>query len=170
VIRRMRALLKKQTTSYEAFNLNEAVMECIALLNSAILLDGLTITTQMDIDRIPVKADRVQLQQVLFNLMVNAAGAMKSAPRISRKIHLRTAAEDDRTAKVSVTDSGTGIDEHNMHRLFEPFYTTKPEGMGMGLSISQTIIKAHGGNMGAVNNPEGGATFYFTLPIESGGR
>lgn len=67
---------------------------------------------------------------------------------------------------VSVTDFGTGIDEHNADRLFEPFYTTKPEGMGMGLSISQTIIKAHGGKMGARNNPEGGATFYFTVPID----
>ena len=79
---------------------------------------------------------------------------------------IKTALEDVRTVKVSVTDSGTGIDEHLIDRLFEPFYTTKPEGMGMGLSISKTIIKAHGGQMGARNNPEGGATFYFTLPID----
>ena len=79
---------------------------------------------------------------------------------------IKTALEDVRTVKVSVTDSGTGIDEHLIDRLFEPFYTTKPEGMGMGLSISKTIIKAHGGKMGARNNPAGGATFYFTLPID----
>jgi signal transduction histidine kinase len=71
--------------------------------------------------------------------------------------------------KVSVTDFGTGIDEHNIERLFEPFYTTKPEGMGMGLSISQTIIKAHGGSISALNNPRGGATFFFALPAHQAG-
>ena len=75
---------------------------------------------------------------------------------------------DDRSVKVFVTDFGTGIDENNIERLFEPFYTTKPEGLGMGLSISQTIIKAHGGTMEASNNLKGGATFAFTLPINRG--
>jgi C4-dicarboxylate-specific signal transduction histidine kinase len=170
VIRRMRALLKKQTASYESFNLHEAVMECVTLVNSASILDGLTIATETNADPIPVMADRVQLQQVVFNLLVNAAGAMRSAPRTSRRILLKTTVEGERTAKVSVTDSGTGIDQHGVDRLFEPFYTTKPEGMGMGLSISQTIIKAHGGAMGAVNNPDGGATFHFTLPVAEDGR
>jgi PAS domain S-box-containing protein len=170
VIRRMRALLKKQTPTYEEFDLNEVVMDCIALVNSAPLLDGLTIATEMNGDPMRVRADRVQLQQVIFNLMMNAAGAMRSAPRASRTMLLKTAREDGRTVRVSVTDFGTGIDEHNLGRLFEPFYSTKPEGMGMGLSISQTIIKAHGGSMGAVNNPDGGATFYFTLPLAEEGR
>ena len=166
VIRRMRALLKKQTAPYELFDLNEAVRECLALVYSAPLLDGLSIKAEKVWDRVLVRADRVQLQQVLFNLMVNAATAMRGAPQPSRRMVVQTALENDQTVKVSVTDSGTGIDEHNVDRLFEPFYTTKPEGMGMGLSISQTIIKAHGGKMGARNNPEGGATFYFTLPID----
>jgi two-component system sensor kinase FixL len=166
VIRRMRALLKKQTPSYESFDLNEAVRECIALVNSAPLLDGLSIKAETDSAQLLVRADRVQLQQVLFNLMVNASGAMRGAPQPSRKMVIKTAMEDGRTVKVSVTDSGTGIDEDKVDRLFEPFFTTKPEGMGMGLSISQTIIKAHGGKMGALNNPEGGATFHFTLPTD----
>ena len=166
VIRRMRALLKKETAPYESFDLNEAVRECIALVNSAPLLDGLSIEAETESAQLLVRADRVQLQQVLFNLMVNASGAMRGAPQPSRRMVIKTALEGDQTVKVSVTDSGTGIDEHNVDRLFEPFYTTKPEGMGMGLSISQTIIKAHGGKMGALNNPEGGATFYFTLPID----
>ena len=170
VIGRMRALLKKQTSFYEEFDLNEAAVECVALVNSAPTLEGLVITTETDTDPLLVRADRIQLQQVLFNLMVNAAGAMRNAPRNLRKILLKTAKVDDRTVRVSVTDSGTGVDEHNVDRLFEPFYSTKPEGMGMGLSISQTIIKAHGGKMGALNNPEGGATFYFTLPTGHEGR
>ena len=116
-------------------------------------------------DRVLVRADRVQLQQVLFNLMVNAAAAMRNAPPPTRRMLIQTALEDEQTVMVSVTDFGTGIDEHHVDRLFEAFYTTKPEGMGMGLSISQTIIKAHGGRMGARNNPEGGATFYFTVPV-----
>jgi PAS domain S-box-containing protein len=166
VIRRMRALLKKQMISYETFNLNEVVMECITLANSAPLLDGLTIQFEMQTDPIPVRADRVQLQQVLFNLLSNAAGAMRRAPLTSRRILITTSTEDGRRAKTAVADSGAGIDEHNVGRLFEPFYTTKPEGLGMGLSISQSIIKAHGGEMGAYNNRDGGATFSFTLPID----
>ncbi|NTV43597.1 MAG: hypothetical protein HGA63_09895, partial [Syntrophobacteraceae bacterium] len=106
----------------------------------------------------------------LFNLLVNAVGAMSDGPCTLRKMLITTAMEDSRTVKVSVTDSGTGIDEHHVDRLFEPFYTTKPGGMGMGLAISQTIVKAHGGRMGAHNHPEGGATFYFTLPIDREGQ
>jgi PAS domain S-box-containing protein len=165
VIRRMRALLKKQAVFYEEFDVNEAVMDCVALANSAPLIDGLTIATGTNAGPILVRADRVQLQQVIFNLMVNAAGAMRSTPRASRKILITVATDDGRTARISVSDSGTGIDEHNVDRLFEPFYTTKPEGMGMGLAISRTIIRAHGGELGAANNAGVGATFSFTLPV-----
>jgi len=170
VIRRMRALLKKQTDSYESFDLDEAVMECVALVNNASLVDGLSIRAALNTDQPVVRADRVQLQQVLFNLMLNAAGAMSDVPCTARKMVITTAMEDSRTVKVSVTDSGTGIDEYHVDRLFEPFYTTKSSGMGMGLAISQTIVKAHGGKMGALNHAEGGATFYFTLPIVREGQ
>lgn len=93
---------------------------------------------------------------------------MRNSPSGQRKIIVRTAMLDSRTVKAFVTDFGTGIDERHIDRLFEPFYTTKPEGLGMGLSISQTIIKAHGGAMEAWNNREGGATFAFTLPAHQG--
>jgi len=108
------------------------------------------------------------LQQVILNLILNSAAAMRNSPSGQRKIILRTAMPDGRTVNASVTDFGTGIDENNIERLFEPFYTTKPDGLGMGLSISQTIIKAHGGTMEARNNREGGATFAFTLPAGRG--
>ncbi len=169
VIRRMRALLKKQTVASEQFSLDEVVKECIDLINSASPLDGLSIESRLEPAPILVRGDRVQLQQVLFNLIMNAAGAMKNASITARKLVISTT-QEDRTVKVAVTDSGTGIDEHNVDRLFEPFYTTKPEGMGMGLSLSQTIIKAHGGKMGAMNNPSGGATFFFTMPTNREGR
>jgi C4-dicarboxylate-specific signal transduction histidine kinase len=170
VIRRMRALLKKQTDSYESFDLDEAVMECVALVNNSSPLDGLSIRANLNTDLPVVRADRVQLQQVLFNLMVNAIAAMSDVPCTARKMVITTAMEDSRTVKVSVTDFGTGIDEDHVERLFEPFYTTKPSGMGMGLAISQAIVKAHGGKMVALNHPEGGATFYFTLPIVREGQ
>jgi len=96
--------------------------------------------------------------------MVKAAPATREAPHPSPRVAIQTALEDAQPAMVSVADCGTGIDEHNVDRRFEPFYTTKPESMGLGLSISQTVIKAHGGRMGARKGPEGGATFYFTVP------
>jgi two-component system sensor kinase FixL len=114
VIRRMRALLKKQTAHYESFDLNEAVRDCIALVNATPLLDGLSIKVEAVSERLPVRADRVQLQQVLFNLMVNAAAAMRGDPQSARSVVMRTGVEDEQTAKVSVVDSGTGIDEHNV--------------------------------------------------------
>jgi len=110
----MRALLKKQTAHYESFDLNEAVRDCIALVNATPLLDGLSIKVEAVSERLPVRADRVQLQQVLFNLMVNAAAAMRGDPQSARSVVMRTGVEDEQTAKVSVVDSGTGIDEHNV--------------------------------------------------------
>jgi signal transduction histidine kinase len=115
-----------------------------------------------------IRGDRGQLQQVILNLILNGAAAMRNSPSGQRKIIVRTAMLDSRTVKAFVTDFGTGIDENNIERLFEPFYTTKPDGLGMGLSISQTIIKAHGGTIEARNNREGGATFAFTLPAQQG--
>jgi C4-dicarboxylate-specific signal transduction histidine kinase len=115
-----------------------------------------------------IRGDRTQLQQVILNLMLNSAAAMRNSPRAQRKIIVRTAMQSSVTVKASVTDFGTGIDENNIERLFEPFFTTKPEGLGVGLSISQRIITDHGGTLEAANNPEGGATFALTLPAHRG--
>jgi two-component system, LuxR family, sensor kinase FixL len=125
---------------------------------------GLSIATDLRPGLATIRGDGIQLQQVILNLILNAAAAMRNSPSGQRKIIVRTAMLDSRTVNASVTDFGTGIDEHHIDRLFEPFYTTKPEGLGMGLSISQRIINAHGGSMEAWNNREGGATFAFTLP------
>jgi C4-dicarboxylate-specific signal transduction histidine kinase len=126
----------------------------------------LSIDTDLSPRLAVIHGDSVQLQQVIMNLILNGAAAMRNSPSGQRKIIVRTAMLDSRTVKTFVTDFGAGIDENNIERLFEPFYTTKPEGLGMGLSISQTIIKAHGGAMEARNNREGGATFAFTLPTQ----
>jgi len=168
MVQKVRALVRKEKLHEEFLDLNEAIQEVVALIRSESLLEGLSISTDLSPELKMIRGDRVQLQQVILNLILNSAAAMRDSPRAQRKIIVRTAMPDHRTVKASVTDFGTGIDENNIEPLFEPFYTTKPEGLGMGLSISQTIIKDHGGTMEASNNPEGGATFAFTLPAKQG--
>lgn len=168
VIRRMRALVKKETPRRETVDLNDTVRESIALVRSASSLEGFSFTTELDSELSTVEGDRVQLQQVILNLMLNATAAMRETPPALRKLVIRTAGQGSRAVMVSIRDTGTGIHKKDMDRLFEPFYTTKADGLGMGLSISRTIVSAHGGTIGAENNPEGGATFYFTLPVDRG--
>ncbi len=169
VVRRVRALVKKEKPRQEPLDLNELIQQVLDLIRVDSLLQGLSIRTEFGPDLMTIQGDGIQLQQVILNLVLNGAAAMRNTASGQRKIIVRTAMPDSRTLKASVTDFGTGIDEHQIERLFEPFYTTKPEGLGMGLSISQTIIKAHGGTMEAWNNREGGATFAFTLPAHQGG-
>jgi PAS domain S-box-containing protein len=168
VVRKVRALVKKENLQTEILGLNETIQEVVALIRAESLLQGLSITMELSPDLKKIQGDRTQLQQVILNLIINSAAAMRNTPQAQRDIVVRTAMKDSETVKASVTDFGTGIDEYNIGRLFEPFYTTKPEGLGMGLSISQSIIKDHGGAMEAWNNREGGATFAFTLPAHQG--
>jgi signal transduction histidine kinase len=115
----------------------------------------------------PVRGDRVQLMQVLVNLMTNGADAMRRVPRELRQLVVRTRA-DRGAITVSVQDAGAGIDPQNARHLFEPFFTTKPGGMGMGLAICKLIVEAHGGRIWASPQGEGGSTFEFTLPAAEG--
>ena len=170
VVRKVRALVKKEQPRQGPLELNEMIQQVIDLVRGDSLLQGLSIGTDLSPGLATVYGDDIQLQQVILNLILNGAAAMRNAPLAQRKIIVRTAMADNRTVKASVTDFGVGIDENNIERLFEPFYTTKPEGLGMGLSISRTIIKAHGGTMEASNNREGGATFAFTLPAHARSR
>ena len=168
VVRKVRALVKKEKLRDEPLDLNEVILAVIDLIRADSLLQGLSIATDLSPRLAVIRGDGIQLQQVILNLILNGASAMRNSPSGQRKIIVRTAMLDSRTVKTFVTDFGTGIDENHIDRLFEPFYTTKPEGLGMGLSISQTIIKAHGGTMEARNNREGGATFAFSLPAHQG--
>jgi signal transduction histidine kinase len=111
-----------------------------------------------------VRGDRVQLQQVVLNLVLNGMDAMNGAPRLERVVTVSAKPDGDGWAEVSVSDRGRGISTENLDRLFEPFFTTKTNGLGMGLAVSQTIVEAHGGKLWGGNNPPHGAIFKFTLP------
>jgi PAS domain S-box-containing protein len=164
VITRVRELLKKEEPSYQPVRMNQVIQEILVFIRSDAILKGLTIETELAPALPVVEGDRVQLQQVLLNLILNSVDAMNKAKPDLRKLVIKTENDDDQEVKVSVRDFGAGIDEAHRAKLFEPFFTTKTEGMGMGLAISQRIIHAHGGSIWAENNPGGGVTFYFTLP------
>jgi PAS domain S-box-containing protein len=167
VVHKVRALVRKEKLHEEFLDLNNTIQEVVALIRGDSLLQGLSITMELNPKLKLIHGDRIQLQQVILNLILNSAAAMKNTPQTQREIIVKTTMPDNLTVQVSVTDFGTGIDENNIERLFEAFYTTKPEGLGMGLSISQTIVKAHGGKISAENIPEGGAMFSFILPAGS---
>jgi signal transduction histidine kinase len=161
-------LLKKAPIPFAPLDVNDKISDLLSLLRVDSLLQGLSITTHFSQGLPLITGDPVQIQQVILNLILNGATAMKNIPPAQRRLMIKTELQEERNVKVSVTDFGTGIEEHHVQRLFEPFYTTKPGGLGMGLSISQTIIRAHGGTMEVSNNQGGGATFAFTLPAHQG--
>lgn len=169
VIRKIRAMVKRESIAFTPLDLNDLTQDVLSLVRGDSLLREMSFITDLHQALPTISGDRTQLQQVILNLILNGAAAMKNAPPAQRRLTLKTETQGDRTVKVSVTDLGTGIDERNVERLFEPFYTTKPEGMGMGLSISRTILRVHGGTISASNNPQGGTSFFFTLPAHPGG-
>lgn len=166
VIGRIRALIKKAPPRRRRFDLNEAVLDIIALTRSEVLRHGVSLQTQLATGLPLVEGDRIQLQQVLLNLIMNAVEAMSGVDQGGRELQISTEAESAGGVLVTVRDSGPGLDPANVDRLFEAFYTTKPEGMGMGLAISRSIIEAHGGRMWATANEPRGAVFQFTVPPE----
>lgn len=165
VIARIRALLKKQPPANVRLNVNPVIQEIITLMQAN--LRGVTVKTALAKSLPEVLADRVQLQQVLLNLFLNAIEAMKSVMDRSRVLRIQTQLHDDCNVLVGVEDSGPGVDATHIEHLFEPFYTTKPNGLGMGLSISRSIVESHGGRLWVETHRSSGAKFQFTLPIES---
>jgi PAS domain S-box-containing protein len=163
IIERIRAHIKKASPQKEFFDVNPAIEEVIALARSAIARSGVSIHTHFVDGMTPVRADRVQIQQVVLNLILNGIEAMHSVAPGTRDL-LITTEQDHSGARVEVRDSGPGIDPANRHRVFQSFYTTKTGGIGMGLSICRSIIDAHGGRLSVDANAPCGAVFQFTLP------
>jgi C4-dicarboxylate-specific signal transduction histidine kinase len=163
IIDRIRDQVKKTPPRQGRFDLNEAINEAIVLARSAITKNSVSVQIRFTDGLLPVQGDRVQLQQVALNLILNAVDAMSSVEAGSRELVISTE-ETQAHVLVKVCDSGPGIDPENLDRVFEAFYTTKPGGVGMGLSICRSIIDTHGGRLWADANEPCGAVFQFTLP------
>jgi PAS domain S-box-containing protein len=183
VISRMRALFKKAPMTKERFDLNEAIEEVVALTQAEAQRNRVLVRTRLGADVPLVLGDRVQLQQVVLNLLVNAIEAMSATNEGRRELLVSTqrkietkvpasgsgaSADEPAYAVVAVRDSGPGLQPDSQNQLFNAFYTTKTKGLGMGLAVSRSIIEAHGGQLGAFPNDGPGATFQFTLPLLDG--
>jgi signal transduction histidine kinase len=168
VIKRVRELLHKAPSEKAPLNINETVQEVIALVSSDVLRSKVELRAELAADLPPVIGDRIQLQQVILNLILNARDAMSEVRTHPRELLITTLKSKSGDVVVAVRDSGKGLDAKDAERIFDPFFTTKAEGMGLGLSISRTIIEAHSGTLWAKPNEGKGATIQFTLPPSSG--
>lgn len=166
VISGIRALINKVPPRKDRFDLNEAVLEMVALTRSEVLNHGILLQTELAPGLPRVDGDRTQLQQVILNLILNAIEAMGAIDEGTRELRINTEREADGGVLVTVRDSGPGLDLADTERVFTAFYTTKPKGMGMGLAICRSMVEAHGGRMWASANEPRGAVFQFTLPLQ----
>jgi signal transduction histidine kinase len=166
VVDRIGSLIKKAPPRKQVVDLNAAIMEVTALTRSEAVKTGVRVGTQLAGDLPRIQCDRVQLQQVMLNLIVNAIQSMSGVADGTRELHISTASIAAEGVRVAVRDTGHGLGPESLPRLFEPFYTTKPDGMGLGLSICRPIIEAHGGRLWATMCEPRGALFQFTIPAD----
>jgi C4-dicarboxylate-specific signal transduction histidine kinase len=164
VLRRLRAMVTTRALSTERADLNELAQEVIALSTGELQRNGVLLQTDFTDDLPRVSVDRVQIQQVILNLLLNAAEAMAEIVDRPRALDVSTRRHEDGSVWLAVRDSGVGVDPRGVERLFAAFYTTKPEGLGVGLSISRSIIESHNGRIWAEANDGPGATFSFCIP------
>ena len=150
----------------ESLDINDVIREAILLVQREVFNHGASLRTELASALPPVLGDRVQLQQVIINLLINGVEAMAPITDRPREIVIRSRQHDAGHVQVAVLDSGIGIDSKTAEQLFSAFFTTKPGGMGMGLSISRSIIRAHGGRLWVSPNPDHGAAFQFTVPTD----
>jgi PAS domain S-box-containing protein len=165
VIRHLRALVKKTGPEFIRLDLAETIREVVGFLHGDIVARNVRVTLELAADLPPVRGDRIQLQQVMINLLLNAFDALNGHPVPGRQVTVTAATESPAAIRVTVRDCGAGIPHDQLETIFTPFYTTKPDGMGMGLSVTRSIIESHRGRIWAENNPHPGATFQFTLPV-----
>ena len=165
VIHRLRALLKKGNFERVSLDLNEIVSEVARLVRSDAVIRNVAMSVELAEGLPRVRGDRVQLQQVVLNLVMNGLEAMREPQTGDRKLVIRTTGNGATIVAVAVEDSGAGIEKEHEEKIFQPLYTTKVDGLGMGLAIARTIVEAHGGQLGARSNAHGGATFRFALPV-----
>jgi C4-dicarboxylate-specific signal transduction histidine kinase len=165
VIARIRAFMKNTPLRKDTFAMNEAILEVIRLTHGEVVKNSVSVQTQLAEALPRVHGDRIQLQQVLLNLIINAVEAMSSVSERARELLISTGSDPSGGVLVTVRDSGPGLRPESFGRLFDAFYTTKPNGMGMGLSICRSIIEAHGGRIWASRGVGPGATLQFTLPL-----
>jgi PAS domain S-box-containing protein len=165
VIVRVRALLQKAPPQIGWLDLNEMIREVLALTASELRDGAVTIDTELAADLPAARGDRVQLQQVVLNLIINAIEAMSIVP-VPRKLLIKSASHPDGVL-IQIQDSGSGLGPEQVGRIFEPFFTTKPQGVGMGLSIARSVVESHGGRLWATPGSSPGAIFQFTVPVLS---
>jgi len=169
IIARIRALAKKAPPRKNWVDLNDTLCEVIGLARSAVQGNRVSLQTRLAATLPPIWGDRIQLQQVMLNLLMNASEAMSTVSDRRRELLVTTDRREATEVVIAVRDSGPGLDPRSLDRLFDAFYTTKPEGLGMGLAISRSIVEAHGGRLWATANDGPGATFQFTLSTRSPG-
>jgi C4-dicarboxylate-specific signal transduction histidine kinase len=164
IVTRIRTFLKKTPAQQDVLQIGEIIEEAALLVERELAKESITLTIATDPNLPPIRGDRIQLQQVLVNLMVNAGHAMaeQSRPRV---VTVRAGVAEGGSLAITVKDTGPGISPGDLARLFEPFFTTKQGGMGMGLAICRTTVESHGGQMTADSSPGSGATFRLTLPV-----
>jgi two-component system, LuxR family, sensor kinase FixL len=168
VIRKIRALVKKGEIEAAPMSVASVIRDVALLVHSDAIVRGIRMRVAVTPDLPPVHGDKVQLQQVVLNLLLNAFDALESRPALDREVAVAVTLEGSDTLRVSVRDSGTGLPGNTFDKLFLPFFTSKRDGLGLGLSISRSIVEMHGGSIWAQNNEDHGATFYFTLPTGPG--
>lgn len=165
IVRRVRAMFKGDETRKSAIGIGVLVAEVVKLIESEAAVRGIAVRTEVSTSEPRIFGDRVQLQQCVLNLLMNAFEAIAEAKSDRREVAIKVAPEKTGWVSLSVSDTGAGVDPSVAHRLFEPFVTTKSKGMGLGLLVTRSIVETHGGKIWATPNPDRGATFTFTLPL-----
>jgi len=166
VVRGIRSMVKKEQLTRRSVDLNDVVRDALRMASPDAVLHSCQVETWLDANLPAIDGDPVQLQQVLLNLVINAFDAMRDTPPSRRKVLIATQSNGDGTVRASVRDHGVGISEDMRDRLFDPFFSTKTEGLGMGLAIVRSIVEAHSGTITAENVNDDGARFEFVLPVK----